>query len=302
MDRFIFYNGQILPEKEAKIHVYDSALMFGDVAFEMMRTFNGKTFKLDEHLDRLYNTCKILQIQMPYSQEELYKYHEDLLNAHKEDDNIIEWRTLINVTRGILPIYRKLLGVDYHCGTNVIITCFPLKYVHTTIGYVYDGIKCKVASQRAIPQYLLDARLKTRSRLHYKMAELEMPKDYWAILLDDSGYVAESTGSNIVILKGLTLKTPKYNCLQGISQKYVYSLWNEEKEYTNLTLHDLYTADEVFLTCTPFCIIPVVEINNIKIGNGRVGECTKYLMNIWSDAVNCDFVKQSADWITDRWL
>ena len=113
MVRKVWHNGNLIDEKDAKLSIYSSALMYADMQFEMMRTFNKRTFKLQEHIERLFNSIKILQIDIPYSKGIIHQYHEDLLQWHidnfpKEE----EWRTLINVERGILPIYQSLIEDD----------------------------------------------------------------------------------------------------------------------------------------------------------------------------------------------
>ena len=106
LDRIVWHNGKMIPESEAKLSIYDSALMWGDMAFEMCRTFNKKTFKLWEHIERLLASLKMLEIDIRYGFDELYNAHDNLILHNKgcftEDDEV---RTLINVSRGTLPIY-----------------------------------------------------------------------------------------------------------------------------------------------------------------------------------------------------
>lgn len=305
-ERMIWKNGKIVPESEAYFSIYDEAMMFGTCIFEMMRTFKRRTFKLHEHIQRLMTSLKILEIDIPYSWRHLYNEHENLLlhnrKCFKDDDEI---RSLINVSRGILPIYRNMLNDSGQ--PNVIIACFPLKEIIRGMSKFYKtGVSAIVPSQRAIPQDLLDPKIKSRSRQHYQMANLEVKRqdeDAWALLLDDKGYLTEFTGSNVFLRKqsSFELFTPKgTNCLRGISRQYVMEIARKHLQIEviekDLTLYDAYEATEIFATCTPYSIMPVTKINNKFVGDGQVGKVTKRLISKWSEMVNCDFVQQAIDW------
>jgi len=301
MNRKVWWNGQLIDESEAKLSIYDSALMYGDMVFEMMRTFNRQTFKLEEHLKRLYNSLEILGMYADYlSPDQILMAHENLLQWHISNfPDEEEWRTLINVSRGILPIYQNLIGGGE---SNIIIACFPLRYVLKDKSWVYTkGIDLIVPSQRAIPEYLLDPKIKSRSRQHYKVADLEVArqnKEDFALLLDPDGFIAEGTGSNIFIIKNEKIYTPEgRNCLRGISRKFIIEMcYMKGIECTekNLTLYDAITADEIFMTCTPYCMIPVRSVNGHPIK--CVGNLTRYLMDNWIKYVRVDFVKQAERW------
>ena len=302
-ERIIWHNGEFKPESEARFSVYDSALMFGDMAFEMCRTFNKQTFKLDEHLQRLFMSLKILEIDISYSYDQLYYEHENLIlhNRHhwKEDDEI---RSLINVSRGLLPIYESMGKLE----PNVMITCFPLRLITKGMSKYYkQGVSAVVPSQRAISEFLLDPKIKSRSRQHYQMANLEVKRvddEAWPLLLDTDGFVTESTGSNFFMLKENTfeLLTPKpKNVLRGVSRDYVIKLAQQlgiEVIEKDITLYDVYEAREAFFTCTPYSMMPCTKINGKPIGDGLVGRKTKYLMQKWQEDVKCDWVSQMETW------
>jgi branched-chain amino acid aminotransferase len=295
--RKVWFNGRLIPENEAKLSIYDSSLMYGDMAFEMMRTFNKRTFKLKEHISRLSNSIEILEIPVDYTEDEIFEAHEKLLAYHIENfPEEEEWRTLINVSRGILPIYQDLLEDDGQ--SNVIIACFPLRYVLKNMSWVYsEGVDVIVTSQRALPEYLLDPKIKSRSRQHYKMADLQVKRydpEAWALLLDTDGFIAEGTGSNFFIVKDDRLYTPEgRNCLRGISRQFIMDLsWDCVEK--NLTLYDAITADEAFFTCTPYAIVPIHSINGHELQ--CVGEMTKYLTDKWIGLQKCDFVLQAKRW------
>ena len=154
-------NGCLVPENEAKISIYDSALMFGDMVFEMTRSFNKNQFKLKEHIERLYAGLKILRIPIAMTPEEMEKACKQTIAAN---DNLFtpddEHRLMIDVSRGILGIYHGIDGV--HKGTNVIIADFPLRWTVAGMGVLFEqGINAVITSQRAIPATLMDPKIKT---------------------------------------------------------------------------------------------------------------------------------------------
>lgn len=302
MTRTIWKDAQFLPESEARVSIYDSALMFGDMVFEMLRTFNKKPFKLDEHLDRLYSSAKSVDIDIPYSKPELYEAHESLLienrNAFESDDEI---RSLINVSRGTLPLYANM-GLPM--GPSVMMACFPLRWIIKGAYALYqEGVHGLVTEQLAVPARFIDPKIKNRSRLHYRMAELKAkqsdPKS-WAILLDDQGFIAEGAGSNFFMVKNRIVHTPEgRNCLRGISRGTVADLCRKNQiEYRELNIepYDVINADEAFFTCTPYSILPCTKFNFKPVGDGKVGKLTKRLTNLWSESVGCHFVEQARQW------
>jgi branched-chain amino acid aminotransferase len=307
--RLVYFNGHLVPEQEAKISVYDSALMFGDMVFEMTRSFNKKQFKLSEHIDRLYAGLKILRIPLQMTPEEMEKACFETIEANEhlfEADD--EHRLMIDVSRGLLGIYQGIEGM--HKGPNVIIADFPLRWTVATMGNLFDnGINAVITSQRAIPGYLLDPKIKNRSRIHYLMANIEASQiegdNNWALLLDPDGFVAEGTGDNFFIIKNGVVITPEgRNILRGISREYVMkelcpqlSIPVIEK---NIEAYDVHTADEAFMTGTPFCMLPVTSLNGNSIGDGKVGKFFSRLINQWSTNTNVDIIGQIKKWDSER--
>ena len=307
--RTVYFNGKLVPETEAKISIYDSALMFGDMVFEMTRSFNKKQFKLREHIDRLYTGVKILRIPLQMTPEEMEKACYETIEANdhlfKSDD---EHRLMIDVSRGLLGIYQGIEGL--HKGPNVIIADFPLRWTVATMGNLFDkGINAVITSQRAIPGHLLDPKIKNRSRIFYLMANIEAGQiegdNNWALMLDPDGFVAEGTGDNFFIIKNGVVITPEgRNILRGISRDYVMnelcSQLGMPVVEKNIEAYDVYTADEAFMTGTPFCMLPVTSLNGLAIGKGQVGEGFNRLIGQWSANAGIDIVRQIKKWDVER--
>ncbi len=304
-NRLVFWNGQLIPEREARVSIYDSALMFGDVVFEMTRSFNRTQWRLRDHLERLYAGVKILRIPIKMTIDEMEAAVHQTVEANAPSFNPDdEHRILINVTRGLLSLYEGIEGVAP--GPNVIIADFPLRWTVAGAAHLYDeGINMVIPWQRAVPAQLLDPKVKNRSRLFYLSANMQVSgyagKNNWALLLDPDGYVTEGTGSNFFIVKHGVIYTPEpRNILRGITRASVMDeiaprigLHVIEK---NIEPYDVYTADEAFVTSTPFCVLPVVSLDGLQIGDGKPGKVTMDLLGSWSELVGVNIVDQIRGW------
>ena len=306
--RKIYMNGKFVKESDAKISIFDSALMFGDMVFEMTRSFNKKHFKLKEHIERLFTGLKILRYDLSITKEELYDICIETARqnepAFEKDD---EHRLMIDVSRGVLGIYEDIDGI--HNGPNIIVADFPLKWTVKGMSKLYkSGINNVVTSQRVIPSHLMDPKIKNRSRLFYLMANIEASlfkgENNWALMLDPDGFIAEGSGDNFFIIKDGVLISPEgRNMLRGITRQYIMEelapRLNIPVKEKNIELFDAYEADEAFICATPFCMIPVTSINSVKIGNGKPGELFKSLIKEWSSMVGIDIIKQVENWNKD---
>jgi branched-chain amino acid aminotransferase len=310
--RVVYHNGTFVEESAASVSIYDSALMFGDMVFEMTRSFNRKHFLLERHLDRLFEGIKILRIDPGISQDDLYRICMETTEANEEfiapGD---EHRLMINVSRGPLGIYSHMFQDPQ---ATVIVADFPLSWTISGLANLVDeGINVVVPSQRAIPASLLDPKVKNRSRLFYQMANIQVSmvkgSNNWALLLDPGGHVAEGTGNNFFIVKNGSVITPKgENILRGISREYVLKLCAElglSAIEGDIDQFDVFTADEAFVTATPFCMLPVVSIDGVAIGSPRTvqnnstafGPISTKIAEAWSNSVGVDFVAQIRSFI-----
>lgn len=298
--RVVYFNGKLVPEHEARVSIYDSALMFGDVAFEMTRSFDRRQFKLREHLERLVASAKWLHIPLEMSVDQLEDCCQQVIEANEPlfapDD---EHRLMIDITRGLLGIYADRVDID--SGVNLIIADFPLRWTVQDSAHLYtEGIDVVIPSQRMIPASLLEPKVKNRNRIHYLMANVELSnytgKNAWAVLLDPDGFLTEGTGSNFFLVKNGTIFSPEpRNILRGISRDYVIDLAAElgiPFQERNLEPYDIMTADEAFFTCTPFSIVPAMRFQGRPIGTGSVGPIYTQLIDRWSANVGVDIVGQ----------
>jgi len=303
--RVVNFNGEMIPETEAKVSIYDSALMFGDMVFEMTRSFNKKQFKLEDHIARLYAGIKIFRIPLEITQtqmiDECHKTIEANEHLFEKDD---EHRLMIDVSRGLLGIYQNIEGLRK--GPNVIIADFPLRWTVAGMSALFNtGINMVITSQRAIPASLMDPKIKNRSRVFYLMANIEASlmagDNNWALLLGMDGFITEGTGDNFFIIKDGVVITPEgRDVLRGVSRDYVMtdlcSALGIPVIEKNIEPYDVYTADEAFITGTPFCMLPVTSLNGLEIGDGKVGSIFSQIISQWSTITGVDIIGQIQKW------
>ncbi|AAB99010.1 branched-chain amino acid aminotransferase (ilvE) [Methanocaldococcus jannaschii DSM 2661] len=274
----IYLNGKFVDEKDAKVSVFDHGLLYGDGVFEGIRAYDGVVFMLKEHIDRLYDSAKSLCIDIPLTKEEMIDVVLETLRVNNLRDAYIR----LVVTRGVGD-----LGLDPRkCGKPTIF-CIAIP-MPPLLGE--DGIRAITVSVRRLPVDVLNPAVKSLNYLNSVLAKIQA--NYAgvdeAFLLDDKGFVVEGTGDNIFIVKNGVLKTPPVyqSILKGITRDVVIKLAKEEGiEVVEepLTLHDLYTADELFITGTAAEIVPVFEIDGRVINNKQVGEITKKLKEKFKD-------------------
>lgn len=301
--RVAYFNGEYVCEAEARVSIFDSALMFGDMAFEMTRTFRGEPFKLREHLERLHASLALLEIECGLSMDEMEQVTLDTLARNRETEPAdVDWQIMHDVSRGPLSLYSTVFPDGVR--PTVSINCWPLITHMAAFAHYYDtGIPLCIPSQQALPAQLVDAKAKTRSRLHYMMANLQAQRvasDAWAILLDTDGYLAEGTGCNVFLARNGELFTPEpRNILLGVSRATVIDLAQElgiPCHETNLGRYEAMTADEMFVTATTFCVCHACSFEGRPIGDGRPGPVVQQLQKAWMQRVGIDFVAQAKDY------
>ncbi len=303
--RKVWINGALVPESEARVPIYDSALMFGDMVFEMTRSFQKKHFLLEEHIDRLVASAEFVQIHLPYSKEDIFEAINEVTTYHNEvfeDDD--EHRLMINLSRGLLGIYEN--NVDFQTkGPVLSIANFPLKWTVSGMSeYFNQGIHAVVSNQKMIPDDLLNASVKSRSRLHYMMANIDISKmnleRAWALLEDPDGNICEGTGSNIFFVKDNELYTPKpVNMLRGISRQYLIDLAKKNKiqvHEVEIKKENLSEFSEAFFTATPFCMVPCYRLDDHQLEFRNEESLFNSLLSLWSKEVGIDIENQISVW------
>jgi branched-chain amino acid aminotransferase len=285
----IYLNGQIVDEKDAVVSVFDHGLLYGDGVFEGTRVYDGNIAFLDEHMQRLLDSAKVIALDPGMTKEELIVATVETCKANGTKNGYLRHV----ITRGV-----GTLGLNpYLCKkAQVIIIAADIQLYPQEM---YDnGMKIVTAGTlRNMPE-TINPRIKSLNYLNNIMAKIEAVNAGVAecLLLNPQGYVAEASGDNIFVVKGNKLITPPTWCgaLEGVTRDKVMRLAGEmglDVSETVLTRYELWTADEVFLTGTAAEVIAVVELDRRVISTGKPGPVTKQLVQVYRELAGRDGVR-----------
>jgi branched-chain amino acid aminotransferase len=286
--QWIFLGGEFVKKEDAVISVYDHGFLYGDGVFEGIRVYSGNVFRLDAHLKRLYESAQSIMLRIPYSQEEMTQLIVETIRKNQLNSAYIR----VVVSRG-----KGNLGLDpSSCSNpNVIIiaeelSMFPKEFYE-------QGIKiASVASRRNRPD-VLSPQVKSLNYLNNILVKIEANQAgvQEALMLNDQGYVTEGSADNIFIVKnGVVFTPPVYlGALEGITRNAIIDVARAkgfEVKEAPFTRHDVYIADEVFLTGTAVEVIAAVEVDGRKINDGKPGQVTNQLLEEFRRIVTTDGV------------
>lgn len=288
-EQWIFLNGEFVTKENAKISVYDHGFLYGDGVFEGIRVYSGNIFKMKEHMIRLYDSAKSIMLNIPYSIDEF----TELIVETVEKNNIEDAYIRVVVSRGVGD-----LGLDpYKCPrANVVVIVEPLAIFPKEL---YEtGLEIVTVATRRNRPDVLSPKVKSLNYLNNVLVRIEahLANVSEALMLNDQGYVAEGSADNVFIIKnGKFLTPPGYvGALEGITRNAVMEIAQDlgyEVKEEPFTRHDVYTADEVFLTGTAAEVIAVVKVDGRTIGNGTPGAYTKELLGKFREKVVREGVK-----------
>lgn len=271
----IYLNGKLVPEREAKVSVFDHGLLYGDGVFEGIRSYDGRVFMLDQHIDRLYASAKAIALEIPMTRAGMARAVVRTCKANRAANGYIR----LVITRGV-----GTLGLNpYLCDKPQVIIIAANIQLYPKKLYS-DGLRIVTAGTVRNHPEAINPRIKSLNYLNNILAKIEAINSgcMEALMLNPDGFVAEATGDNVFALHGDLLITPPVfsGALEGITRSVAMRIAGEQGLQVRermLNRHDLYTADEVFLTGTAAEIIGVVEIDRRVIGDGRPGPATRRL-------------------------
>ncbi len=283
MGSVTYVNGRFVPREEAAVSVFDHGFLYGDGVFEGIRAYNGRVFRLEAHLDRLYQSAKTILLEIPLSREEMREAILETLRRNGLRDAYI--RPV--VSRGVGD-----LGLDPRkCGRPTVVVIADAIQLYPPEAY-QRGLRTVTASVRKVRPDMLNPRVKSLNYLNNILARIEANRAGVdeAIMLSADGYVAECSADNIFIVRGGELWTPPpyLGILLGVTREAVLGLARVQgipAEERVFTLHDVYTADECFLTGTGAEVGPVVEVDGRAVGDGRPGPITARLLAAFHEMV-----------------
>ena len=275
----VYINGAFVPKDKAVISVFDHGLLYGDGIFEGIRCYNGRVFALEEHITRLYDSAKAIDLEIPMSRTEMI----DAVAMTCRENGLKEGYVRLIVTRGV-----GTLGLNpYLCEPAQVIIIAAQIQLYPKELYQEGLSLVTVGTLRNLPE-AINPRIKSLNYLNNILAKIEAINAgcMEAVMLNAQGAIAEATGDNIFALRGNVLRTPPATegALEGITRGVVMQLAREkglDVQETRMSRYDLYTADEVFLTGTAAEVIGAVRVDRRIIGDGKPGPMTRYLMETY---------------------
>ncbi|MEC9033479.1 MAG: branched-chain amino acid transaminase [Thermoproteota archaeon] len=284
----IWMNGKLVPFKNAKVHVLTHALHYSTSIFEGIRCYDtpegSAIFRLPEHIDRFFNSAKMYSMKMPYSKKKISDGIVNTVNASKLKQCYIRPLAYYGYgTMGLTPTNNKV---------DVSISCWEWKMGESKAGK-FSGAKCKISKWVRIDSK--SQPMKAKSAANYSNAALARMEALnagydEAIMLNNKGHVAEGSAENIFVVKNGKITTPPLDAdiLDGITRDSAIKLLKSNKNKViekNLRINDLLKADEIFMTGTAAEVKSVTRVNKTKIGDGKIGEVTKELQELFMDTV-----------------
>jgi branched-chain amino acid aminotransferase len=276
MNLKIYIDGTLYEQSEAKISVFDHGVLYGDGVFEGIRFYQDRVFRLDEHMDRLWDSAKAIALDIPLSRTALVDATLETIRQNDLHDGYIR----LLVTRGVGSLG---LSPDSCRRPSIIIIAATIALYPDSL---YEkGLTLATCSVRRIPPAALSPRIKSLNYLNNILAKIEAQQAGAAegVMLNEQGYVAECTGDNLFVVKNGVISTPPVNAgiLAGVTRAVVFELAKKNgipiKE-EDLTRYDILVADECFLTGTAAEVIAAVQMDRRPIGNGRPGSITLKLV------------------------
>jgi branched-chain amino acid aminotransferase len=296
--RIAYFNGKFVPEREALLPFREQSVKNGASAYDTTRTFHGRPFRLDDHIERLYRSMRYIELDPGISPRQMTELTEQVVEANAamlrpgED-----WWVNHRVTYGIDAVGDEGWGYE---GPSVIIDCRPLPLRQRAEHY-RNGIDLVVSPVRRTPPWALNPRAKIGNKLNHLVADLAVAKlapGAWSLMLDENGNIAEGKGSNFFLVRRGEVLTPgESHVLPGISRQVVMELARKlglPMFEADIDLFEAKNSDEAFMTATSFCICPVRSIDGLRIGKDTpAGPVTKRLTAEYIKLAGLDFVKQS---------
>ncbi len=272
----IYIDGELHNEADAKISVFDHGLLYGDGVFEGIRFYNGRVFKLEEHMNRLYDSAKAICLTIPMSKADLTQALIDTVRANEERDGYIR----LVVTRGVGD-----LGLNPNLCVKGSIIIISAKIKMYSEELYLRGLEIITCATRRVNSAAVSPAVKSLNYLNNIMAKIEalQANAAEALMLNDQGYIAECTADNFFVIKNGTLFTPPVSAgsLRGITRGTIIDLAEElgiPIKETELTRYDAFVADECFLTGTGAEMVGVVKIDSRVIADGKPGPITQALL------------------------
>jgi branched-subunit amino acid aminotransferase/4-amino-4-deoxychorismate lyase len=283
------WNGKLVPEKRLSLSLGDIGFVQGVTVTEMLRTFRGELFEVEAHLDRLEHSLFACGISLPESRDDLTRLMHHVAERNHRLLTSGELAVCLIATPGVNAAYAPLPVKE----SRPTLCIYSLEITRDRWARAYaEGLSVMTSKIKQIPGDIIDPTLKVRSRLHWWLADRDVKRqdpNALAVLLDAQGHLTETSVGNLIIANGEQLATPlRSKTLAGVSQQYVIRLAAElgmPCAERDLTPHDALHAQEIWMTCTTGCILPVTHFNGRPVGTGRPGSVYRSILHAWSQRV-----------------
>ena len=279
-EAIVYVDGEFLPRSQAKVSVFDHAYLYGDGVFDSLCARSGYVFMLDEHLERLYRSAKVIRLDFHMPKEEL----RDIVLETVRRNGLLDAYIKVIISRGVSA---EPLLTPTNCQLGLVIIARPYASLIDPVK-AKTGISARIVSLRRIPSECLDPKIKSLNYLNIVLAKIEALESGCddAIILDTQGFVCEGPGYNIFAVVNGELITPALGILAGITRRTVMLIAEKLSlgcREGNFTPYDFYTAQEVFFSSTAGGIIPITRIDNVTIGSGAPGPLTTRIGHAYLD-------------------
>ena len=300
--RLVYFNGEFIPEREARISIFDCALMYGDMVFEMTRSFEQKPYRLRQHLERLYASMRYAEIDCGMVIDEMEAATLETVERNLPALEGYDFQVMHDVTRGALPLYDTIVKE----GTAPIVSINVLPLIRHIGGMAekYEtGAHFVITPQQSVPARYVDPKAKNRSRIYYKIADLQatrMEAGAMALLTDERGFITEGTGNNFFMVQNNEIFTPRpHDILRGVSRGACMELAGKlgiPVREVDIEPYDVREADEAWFTSTTICMVPITRFDFQPLGDGKPGKIYRKLLEAWSEEVGVDIAAQAREY------
>lgn len=298
-----YLNGTFVAGAAARLPVWDYGIVQGATVTDLVRTFGGRAYRLDEHLDRFLDSLSVLSIELPEDRGRIAEIVREIIRrvrGRRDGNAATDFGVVMFATPGRFGGYAGFLEPPNSLDRPTLcVHPFPLRFAEYREGY-RNGIALVTPNIPAIPEETISPTIKVRSRLHWYLAgkaARAIDPEAAALLCDRDGYVTETATGNLFAVMGDRLLTPRAErTLPGISQQVIVELCIDEGlavERADLTVDELQTADEILLSSSTYCLLPVSRLNQKPVGSGRPGPVFERLIRRWSVEVGVDIVAQA---------
>ena len=281
--------------------MYDLGIVLGAAVTDFLRTFHQRPYRMDDHIQRFYRSCKYARIQPPVDLAESISISEHLLKTNAPFHPGQELGLIFYMTAGENSVYAGAAGIPANPSPSYVQHTFPMRFDLFRDIFV-NGVHCMTPAPRHWPPQCLSSKIKNRNRLHMWIGEQEIRQlDATAmpLYLDVHGNITETGGSNFVILRdGKVISPRRNNVLWGISLTVLEEILAQLGVpfiEDDIQTYDVVNADEAWIPTTPYCLGPVVKINGVPIGDGTPGPMWRRIIDHWSGIVDKDIYRETAE-------